>query len=577
MITNRTGYALSSTVTRVKVDGINVLVGLERRRLQFLVESEPLTLGIRPVTIPVDGLEQIPEIDVKPNPNLPTGNLLAVGLDVEGLKPGQKLALVGKRPNVRVVDANTLGLRTTEFLRGTPAAALSPVPFIAEVQDLLQPPGPGSSADGGLKLDDPAGAREPLAGHTFELLEPLQPTDPADHRRQLQRQRHHPAQALAAAQPDRSRSGRRACRSSRSTSSRRRRAARPSARSAASTPCFRARAACWSSSIAACEFIYDRASLTISANVAAATNGETVANETLGSGDATVAQPVVHAQAAAADVHVVGRQSDRGGEHAGDPRERHPLARGPGAVRPRARRSGLQLRRTDDGQTRVIFGDGKAGARLPSRRRERGRHLSHRDRPGGEVDAGSLTLLSTRPLGIRSVLNPLAAERGRRAGEARRRARNAPLTVRTLDRVVSVSDVEDFAARSPGSARRRRGCCGAARQLVHLTVGEPTESRFPPIAGCWRTGGALLANGDPSLLILSSDRQLRAALVHVTLAGRRRRAVREAQGPGRGRSALLDAFSFARRGLRAVGERGGDPGASSRASPGVVAANVLPR
>ena len=51
----------------------------------------------------------------------------------------------------------------------------------------------------------------------------------------------------------------------------------------------------------------------------------------------------------------------------------------------------------------------------------------------------------TRPLGVKSVTNPIAAA-GAQDPQARDDARvNAPLTVRTLDRIVSLSDYEDFA------------------------------------------------------------------------------------------------------------------------------------
>src|SRR5262249_12600336 len=67
------------------------------------------------------------------------------------------------------------------------------------------------------------------------------------------------------------------------------------------------------------------------------------------------------------------------------------------------------VRLADDGTTTLTFGDGVTGMRLstgPNNVMAMYRTGSGLD---GNVDAGSLTLLQIRPLGIRSVTNPLAA------------------------------------------------------------------------------------------------------------------------------------------------------------------------
>jgi predicted phage baseplate assembly protein len=87
------------------------------------------------------------------------------------------------------------------------------------------------------------------------------------------------------------------------------------------------------------------------------------------------------------------------------------------------------------------------------------------------VRSNSLTMLMTRPLGIHDVTNPLAAS-GAADPEQRDEARqNAPLTVLTIDRVVSLIDAEDFARAFAGigkcaaKAVSRRGV-----EWVHLTI-----------------------------------------------------------------------------------------------------------
>jgi predicted phage baseplate assembly protein len=69
------------------------------------------------------------------------------------------------------------------------------------------------------------------------------------------------------------------------------------------------------------------------------------------------------------------------------------------------------------------------------------------------VRAGQLSTLLTKPLGIKEAINPAPAVGGDDP-EPRDAARdNAPLTVLTLDRVVSLRDYEDFARAYAGIAK----------------------------------------------------------------------------------------------------------------------------
>src|SRR5262249_10299542 len=74
---------------------------------------------------------------------------------------------------------------------------------------------------------------------------------------------------------------------------------------------------------------------------------------------------------------------------------------------------------------------------------------------GAAVPADALNLLAQRPPGISAGTNPVAAAGGadpETAGVARLRA---PVRIRTLGRVVSLADYEDFAAAYPGIAKAR--------------------------------------------------------------------------------------------------------------------------
>jgi predicted phage baseplate assembly protein len=75
--------------------------------------------------------------------------------------------------------------------------------------------------------------------------------------------------------------------------------------------------------------------------------------------------------------------------------------------------------------------------------------------PDGEVDADTLTMLRAMPLGLRGVTNPIAAagaEGPERLADARR---NAPLTLLTFERVVSLLDYENYARAFPGIGKAR--------------------------------------------------------------------------------------------------------------------------
>lgn len=125
----------------------------------------------------------------------------------------------------------------------------------------------------------------------------------------------------------------------------------------------------------------------------------------------------------------------------------------------------------DDGKTSVIFGDGIMGTRLPTGVENIvATYRSGIGRPG-MVEAGRLTLLQTRPQGVRSVTNPLPAT-GAEEPETLDNARaNAPLKVRTFDRIVSLKDFEDFARSYAGVGKAQAiSFKNGETEFVHITV-----------------------------------------------------------------------------------------------------------
>jgi hypothetical protein len=127
------------------------------------------------------------------------------------------------------------------------------------------------------------------------------------------------------------------------------------------------------------------------------------------------------------------------------------------------------LRTAGDGRTEVVFGDGVHGSRLPTGRD----NVAAAYRTGTwaqAVPAGHLRQLLTRPMGLRSVINPLAAPPGTPAEAASETRWRAPLSVRTLGRVVSFDDYEDFVVGYPGIAKALTASFWRGGEpLVHVT------------------------------------------------------------------------------------------------------------
>ena len=139
------------------------------------------------------------------------------------------------------------------------------------------------------------------------------------------------------------------------------------------------------------------------------------------------------------------------------------------------------LRHEADGSAVVIFGDGQHGARLPSG----AEHITATYRMGGgeagNLPMGSLTMLRTRPPGLQKVTNPLPASGGTEPESIDHARFNAPRKIRTLQRLVSLQDYEDFARSfgSIGQAQARLIWAGRARRL-HLTIAGESGTAVTP-------------------------------------------------------------------------------------------------
>ena len=97
----------------------------------------------------------------------------------------------------------------------------------------------------------------------------------------------------------------------------------------------------------------------------------------------------------------------------------------------------------------------------------------------GLVRAGQLSTLLTRPPGLKSAINPLAADGADEPESFANAQQNAPLTVLTLDRVVSLEDYENFS----------RGYAGIAKALATWTWDGRTRGVFLTCCRPARRGG----------------------------------------------------------------------------------------
>lgn len=294
-------------------------------------------------------------------------------------------------------------------------------------------------------------------------------------------------------------------------------------------------------------YCYRRESLTIYGNVVKATHGET-RNETLGGGDGAKAlqaftlkqSPLTYLAAPTA----VGAETT--------------LQVFVDNVRWREKSSFIDatatdriyLTRTDDnGNTTAHFGNGREGARLPTGI-ENVKAL-YRSGIGkvGNVRARQISLLATRPLGVKEVINPLRASGGADRETRDQARRNAPLAVMALDRLVSTRDYADFARSFAGIAKADAvELSDGRRTVVHVTIAGSDDIPIDTGSDLYRNlRRALNDLGDPFQPVQLASHELLmlvlSACLRIDPDHRWERVVTDV------RTKLLETFGFERREL----------------------------
>jgi hypothetical protein len=196
---------------------------------------------------------------------------------------------------------------------------------------------------------------------------------------------------------------------------------------------------------------YDRTATTINANVGLATQGMSV-SEILGSGSASTPNqkfslkqtPLTFVQAPTQTGRLSTLEATANGVAWTEVPNLYQQA--PSA------RVFATLNQTG-GKTDILLGDGVEGSALPTG--QNNVQANYRIGAGlsGNVAAGSITTLMDRPLGVSGVNNPQAATGGQDAQWVDDIRANAPLSVLTLGRAVSITDYQNFAQAFAGIAK----------------------------------------------------------------------------------------------------------------------------
>jgi hypothetical protein len=176
---------------------------------------------------------------------------------------------------------------------------------------------------------------------------------------------------------------------------------------------------------------------------------------------------------------------------------------------------GFLTRQDASGATTVVFGDGVHGAR-PSTGTDNVR-ATYRNGLGkaGNLAAGQLSQLGTRPLGVKEVVNPIHATGGADAESRDQIRRNAPLAVLALDRLVSTQDHADFARTFAGVGKAAAArITDGRRQLVQVTIAGVDDGPVDETSDLFcNLTDALHRFGDPALPLRVQVRRLLALVV----------------------------------------------------------------
>jgi hypothetical protein len=202
------------------------------------------------------------------------------------------------------------------------------------------------------------------------------------------------------------------------------------------------------------------------------------------------------------------------------------------------------VRQESDGSARVIFGDAEHGRRLPTGTNNVVARYRTGGGPGGNVPANALTLFQATVAGAERVHNPVAAVGGVDADHVADLRRDVSRGIISLGRVVSQRDLADYVAAWPGVAKVDVVRLPGRRGAFAVTF----ANRGLDAVDTQALAAALARNGAAGWKLRIEPYRRRRFCVIASLLVRDDLKPDDVLAAARG--ALLDAFSFERRGLR---------------------------
>lgn len=294
-------------------------------------------------------------------------------------------------------------------------------------------------------------------------------------------------------------------------------------------------------------YCYKRDTIRIYGNVARATHGET-RTEVLGSGDAS--KQMQSFTLKQSPLTYVSAPTASGVESTLKTRVNDVLWHETDTLAGLTPTDRMYVTKADEaGATTVVFGNGRQGARLPTGNENvRATYRSGIGKPGN-LKAAQINQPTTKPLGVKEVVNPLAATGGADRESRDEARRNAPLAVMALDRLVSTRDYEDFARTFAGVAKASASrLSDGRRRVVHVTIAGADDAPISKTSDLYKNlREALHKFGDPFQPVELETRYLKTLFMSANVKVHSDYLWEPVET--KIRAALLELFGFDRRNL----------------------------
>ena len=155
-----------------------------------------------------------------------------------------------------------------------------------------------------------------------------------------------------------------------------------------------------------------------------------------------------------------------------------------------------------NGYAVVQFGDGVEGATVPTGQNNIMANYRVGIGAAGNVAAATITTLVDRPVGVSGVTNPMPATGGQDAQSVDDIRTNAPLSVQTLGRAVSITDYQNFAVTFAGISKASAlWIPNGINRGVFLTVAGVNGASVTGTQTAINLTNALIAYGNPQVAV----------------------------------------------------------------------------